>query len=138
MGRNKLYPLSSSGRKVSKRSSPTSLPVPRADRGLWPVLGDAALSVKSYTYNATHYEDVNGWLVLDTLGERHRAVDEPAERSSKVLGVEIPTGGASTGRGVSQSGKQRPPSQVLKVICHTGGNPDTKGFKRRKYRSSYP
>jgi hypothetical protein len=43
-------------------------------------------------------EDVHGRLVLDALGERHRAVEEPAERSGKVLGVEILTGSASTGR----------------------------------------
>jgi hypothetical protein len=54
-------------------------------------------------------EDVRGRLVLDAPDEHYRTFEELGERSGEVLGVEILAGGASTGRGIRQSGKQRPP-----------------------------
>jgi hypothetical protein len=42
-------------------------------------------------------EDIHGRFVLDALYKRHRAVEEPAERSGRVLGVEILACGASSG-----------------------------------------
>ena len=63
-------------------------------------------------------------LAQVALDERHRAVEQPAERSGKVLEVEILAGGASTGRGIRQSGKQRPPSQGVGSATPQRGGPN--------------
>jgi hypothetical protein len=82
-------------------------------------------------------EDVRGRLVLDVLDEGHRAVEEPAERSGRVLGVEILARGASTGRGVSQLGKQ-PPSQVLRSYDRTFAYPPPVVYSKSQGANNRP